>query len=349
MDRREFLNDTSIAAIASLLLNGSNESNFLRASDLGTIAQGSAKNPMQSATSTSHLLTQTEDPAAVSEAYKLGTRALGAAAVPYVYAYYDETVNKFLNPLAETKELRPSLKKGTYVMTPTLQAFNIRKAEQANFRHLQNQLQLGFNATAPTAAQGDLSWIFLNAVDVFLAKDDKQRDSQLTKFSSTANQSGTKLNSDPQITVESGTVKLQVTAFGQKKASIWTQFFDIIAKVMKSPVVSTAAKGFGIPALATEAVTFVDGVLDSIQKQSSLVALWKTGSLEFAVTEDATARFNMKEGLWVTVDSEYAQKSKFLEGHTLDLKLQSFRIVDASTNPVDANYLVTDIRLPPKK
>jgi len=88
----------------------------------------------------------------------------------------------------------------------------------------------------------------------------------------------------------------------------------------------------------------VDGVLDVIAQQNKLVDLWKTGSLEFAVTEDASARFGMKPGLWATVDSDYAQRTNFLEGHTVDLLYESFRITDKAGKPIDANYLVADLK-----
>jgi len=341
MDRRNFFASSSIGAISAFVCPRSENLDLLGFED-------HSQNAVQSTSGTTHKLTETADPSQVAEAYKTGTKALGAAEVPYVYAFYDEQAQKFLNPLAETKQLQPALKKGSYVMTPSLQVFNIRKVDQVKFQHLQNQLQLGFNATTPSAGQKDLSWIFMNAVDVLLAKDDKQRQSQLTKFTSSNGKNGTTLSSDPKITIDAGTAKIQITAFGQKKKSVWTQFFDVLTKVMNSPVVSAASKGFGIPALTTEAASFVDGVLDSIQQQSSLVPLWKTGSLEFAVTEDAKARFNMKPGLWVTIDSDYAQKSKFLDGHKVDLQYQSFRVVDAASAPVDANYLVTELKFDSK-
>jgi hypothetical protein len=141
-------------------------------------------------------------------------------------------------------------------------------------------------------------------------------------------------------------VTLQVTAFGQKQDSLWTQLFDVMSRVAKSPIVSTALKGFAIPGLVTEAAHFVDGVLNTVAQQHKLVSLWQTGGLEFAVTKDASARFNMKPGLWATIDASYAQQSNFLEGHNVDLQYQSFRITDKNAKPVDANYLVMDLRFP---
>ena len=52
----------------------------------------------------------------------------------------------------------------------------------------------------------------------------------------------------------------------------------------------------------------------------------------------------MKPGLWATVDSDYAQQTNFLEGHTVDLLYESFRINDKAGKPVDANYLVADLK-----
>lgn len=66
---------------------------------------------------------------------------------------------------------------------------------------------------------------------------------------------------------------------------------------------------------------------------------------EFAVHDQATARFTMKPGLWATIDSDYAQQTTFLEGHSVDLQYQSFRITDKQAKPIDANYFVTELKL----
>lgn len=337
MDRRGFLNKSRFALMTAAFLE--------LVPDLKT-SNGQVLSGQSGAISSTYQLTKTNDPDAVADLYQPGAKGLGPAATPYVYAFYDENSKKFLNPLAnDPNGVKPSLDKGSYTMSPSLLSFNIRQADQAKFMKLKNQVQLSFNATAPISKSDQLSWIFMNAVDVFLAKDDKGRQDQLTKFTSN-NKTGTQLNSNPKISVEKGSVTLQVTAFGQKEDSFWTKFFDVIAKVAGSPIISTASKGFGVPGLVTEAVTFVDGVLDSIAQQNKLVSLWQTGGLEFAVTKDASARFNMKPGLWATVDSDYAQQTNFLEGHALDLQYQSFRITDKVAKPVDTNYLVMDVKFP---
>jgi len=113
----------------------------------------------------------------------------------------------------------------------------------------------------------------MNAVDIFLAKDQSGRQDQLTKFTNNNGKSSTPFDSTPRISVTNGTVSLQITAFGQRQDSFWVKFFDFVSKAVNSPIISTASKGFGIPGLATQALTFVDGVLDVIAQQNKLVDL----------------------------------------------------------------------------
>ena len=67
--------------------------------------------------------------------------------------------------------------------------------------------------------------------------------------------------------------------------------------------------------------------------------------MEFGITEDAETRFKMKQGLWAMVDSGYADSSNLLEGHTVDLRGETFRLFDKAKKPVDANYLMSDIKI----
>jgi hypothetical protein len=340
MDRREFLSGSRSALFTAVLANLPPECG----TQLLQAQSGDSKSP---SASTTHQLTVANNPDVIAGAYRIGTKGPGSAATPYVYAFYDEDAQKFLNPLAKNPNgVKPSLPKGSYTMEPILHAFNIRQTSQRAFQKLKSEVQLSFNATAPANTSDQLSWIFMNAIDVFLAKNDKGRQDQLTKFTNSNSKNGTALKSTPKIRVDKGTVQLQITAYGQKQKSLWTTFFDIVAQVSGSTMISSASKGFGVPGLAAEAVTFVDGVLDAIAKRDGLVNLWQTGGLEFAVTTDATARFNMKPGLWVTIDSDYAQHSSYLDGHHVDLQFQSFRITDQHGKPVDANYLVADIKFP---
>src|SRR5207249_293426 len=154
-----------------------------------------------------HKLTVTEKPGNVAAAYEgVDSKDLGASEVPYVYLFFDETTNKFINPL----RLAPKLNANAYTLEATLHAFNIKKSDQASFKNLKNQVQLGFNATAPATSTDRLTWLFMNAVDVFLAKD-KDRPDQLTKFQNN-NGPGTPLNANPRISIPKGLVNLQVTA-----------------------------------------------------------------------------------------------------------------------------------------
>lgn len=288
----------------------------------------------------------TENPELVASIYKSKPgegRDLQGSPLPYVYASYDETAKKCVSPL----DITPSSKAGAYNLTSTLHSFNIKTDVQKQFAKLQNQAQLGFNATAPVINSDNLTWVFMNAINIFLAKPADQSQ-QLTKFTGDANDpTGVTLQANPKVSIPKGTVNLQVTAFGQRKDGPWKKLFDIIAGVVKSPIISNVSKGFGIPGLATEALQFVDHVIDVYTQQEKLVTLWQTGSLEFAVHQGASARFKFNPGLWTTIDSDYAQASSFLDGHTVDLKFNSFRIMDKAGKAVDASYLVTDLKLEP--
>ena len=330
MERREFAKGSAVALLA--VLTEASAELGLETARAGPSGKGT------DGTKELFQLTKRNDPEVVKVVYEGSGRGLTASDVPYVYAYYDEGQKKFNNPL----EIAPTLAAASYTLESTLHSFNIRKADQDNFRNLKNQVQLGFNATAPVTKSDQLTWVFMNAIDVFLAKD-KNRPDQLTKFTKD-NGNGTALQSNPKVSVVNGLVSLQVTAFGQKRDGFWKKFFDFVTAAAGSAIISDVSKGFGIPGLATDALKFVDHVIDVFADQEKLVPLWKTGSLEFAVHDQAKARFKMKPGLWVTIDSDYAQQTNFLEGHSVDLQYQSFRITDKQAKPIDANYLLTELK-----
>ncbi len=156
MDRRAFLNNSSLALLTAALREISPE--FA----LQAATRGNAGVPPQQ----TFQLNKKSDPEEVKSVYEIGSKEIGPSAVPYVYAFYDEDAKKFVSPL----NLKPTLKKTSYTLQPILHAFNIRKSDQANFKKLKNQVQLGFNATAPITKSDQLTWVFMNAVDIFLAK-----------------------------------------------------------------------------------------------------------------------------------------------------------------------------------
>lgn len=289
-------------------------------------------------------LTRISDPDVVANVYDSGGRGLESSTSPYVYAFFDEQTGAFKDP----RNLQPTLENKPLTIESTLHSFNIRTTNEKDFKNLQNKVQLGFNATVSTPDNSDkLKWVFMNAIDVFLSKNTKKPD-QLTPLNG-SNSAGAMLAAKPKISTSNGRVLLQVTAFGQKKNGILGTIFDAIAKVIGSPIVSTASKGFGLPSLATEAVNFVDQAWEQLAKQDKSVQLWSTGSLEFGVTKDALdkakTRFKMVPGLWAIVDSDYAQDTKFLEGHTIDTQYQNFLIKNKEGKAADANYLVTEITI----
>lgn len=335
MRRRDFLRDSTIFLGAM----GSAELSSLLRPEFGTVFADENQRPRPGVLG---LTARSLPPALVASIYKSRpgeSRDLQGSPLPYVYAFYDESAKKFVSPL----DITPTSPEGAYTLTSILHSFNIQTSIQKRFEKLQNQIQLGFNATAPVTNSDNLTWVFMNAINIFMAKPADQS-AQLTKFTSGAND-GTTLQVNPKVSIPKGTVNLQVTAFGQKKDGPWKKFFDIIASAVQSPIISDVSKGFGIPGLATEALQFVDHVIDLYTQQEKLITLWQTGSLEFAVHKAANARFKMNPGLWATVDSGYAQASNFLDGHTIDLKFNSFRILDKQGKAIDTNYLVTDLKL----
>jgi hypothetical protein len=325
MERRDFLNAASIATLSAIAGLSTSESRALAQAPVSTPPKVFG-------------LTQTSDPDRAAAAYVAGARAPGEP--PYVYAYYDEQQNKFVNPLAIVPNLDSTK---TYTLTPTMRVFNISQAMKDQFKHLRQTLQLGFNATAPSSSGDNLSWVFMNAVNIFLSNSN-DRSAQLTKFTSAGStKPSTTLDSTPKVSVSKGKVTLQITAFGQKQDSIWKTIFDVVTAASKSPIISAASKGFGIPGLATDALSFVDGVLDTFAQQNNLVPLWQTGSLDFSIATDVNARFKMKSGLWAIVDTDYAKSTSFLKDHTVDLQFESFRISDPHGNAIDANYFVVEL------
>jgi len=99
---------------------------------------------------------------------------------------------------------------------------------------LKQDLQLGINVAAPSSGgQDKLTWLFMNAVDVFLQKP-SDVPAQLSKFKNYSPTADLKPSS--KISISEGVVDLQVTAFGQKKDSFWKELFGFAAKVLDSPL-----------------------------------------------------------------------------------------------------------------
>jgi hypothetical protein len=324
MERRDFLNSAMIAAL------GATSMQTFPGFEMHAIAKAATPKVFN--------LTHVSDSDKAASAYVAGARAPGEP--PYVYAFYDEQQSKFVNPLTLVPNLDSTK---TYTLTPTMRVFNISQAMKNQFRQLRQTLQLGFNATAPTPTGDNLSWVFMNAVNIFLSNGN-DRSAQLTKFTSAGStKPATTLDSNPKVSVSKGRLTLQITAFGQKQDSIWKTVFDFVTAASKSPIVSAASKGFGVPGLATDALSFVDGVLDTFAQQNNLIPLWQTGSLDFSIANDVNARFKMKSGLWAVIDTDYAKATSFLKDHTIDLQFESFRINDPHGNAIDANYFVADL------
>lgn len=323
MDRRDFVTATTLAALSLQL------------------RQAKAQPRTQTLPATFDL-TRRANQKTAAEAYLTGLKGgLGPAPLPYVFAHYDETQKKFLSPLEVTPTADASK---SYSLTQQVYCFNISKSDQARFANLKNQVQLTMNATAPSVA-GDLSWVFMNAIDIFGNKKSGPNQGTLTSFlQSTPNgQSGTSLQTVPKVTVQNGLVNLQMQVLGQKQDGFWSKFIHEVATLLGSQTVSTALTGFGIPSLTKDALQFVSHSLDVMTQNEKPVQLWSYGSFPFGIASNTKQRFRMCGGLWVLVDFDYAKKTNFLEDHTIDTKLQSFRLLDKGANLVDANFLVADM------
>jgi hypothetical protein len=329
MYRRDFVANSVVAFLASTLAESALGSDGPRLADqIGSHTGGEVADAF--------LLTSKLDEEVVEQAYKgRAPRGLEGSELPYLFLYFDEEKKKFANPL----DVTPSLPPKAYSLEAKIHAFNIKRDQQDQFKNLKNEVQLGFNAKAPVTKTDELTWMFMNAVDIFLNKD-KNRPDALTKF---MGDNGTPLQANPKVSVVNGILELQITAFGQKKDGFWKRFINIVTSAASSPIVSDVSKGFSIPSLSTEALKFVNHVVNVFSEQEKLVPLWRSAGLTFAIHTDAKARFKMNQGLWIMVDSDYAHSTDQLDGHTIDLGYQSYRILDKNKKAVDANYLVTDL------
>src|SRR5258708_2149780 len=95
---------------------------------------------------------------------------------PHIFLLYQD--NKFIRP----SEVPLTNKPGKYKLDATLQAFGISQSNQNVFKNLQSNLQLGFNVGATLSNNDTLSWLFMSAINVFLQRDNKGRQQQLTDF-----------------------------------------------------------------------------------------------------------------------------------------------------------------------
>lgn len=328
MERRDFINASGIALLSPVLGN------------LLAIAEQASAQSNQQPNRVRDLFRlngsyRTED---VERVYKgeAIAEAGGPLLPPHMFMYYDEHKQIFVNPL----NIVPSADNKNWTIDATLRSFNIDSQFYKQFSKLQKDVQIGLNFTAPTASQDRISWIFMNAIDIFLAKA-KDRPQQLSTFQKN-NSPTADLKPSSKVTVTNGFVDLQVNAFGQAKDGFWRKLFNVIAKVAGSPLLTT----LGIPGLVAEAVSFVNQTLNVVASQDKLVPIWQTSPITFAVFKGMDKeRFKFTPGLWVTIDRDYARKNKFLDQYKISLEDDSFMILDKDHKPIDTNYLVTDLKL----
>jgi hypothetical protein len=325
MKRRQFLEVTSLSSIAALLNAG-----------LPVFGETPHDVPASSPPPNVFRLGENYSHTNLKIAYSGAAQpeADPAQIPPHVFLMYDVPNKKFVNP----SDMDGVSASGTYTLAASLYTFNLATADYQKFKDLQNQLQLGLNVSSQSPQQDMLTWISMNAVNVFGAKPANQSQA-LSSFLKQG--AGTPITPTTKITINKGSFNLQVTAFGQKKDGIFHRLFSILTGVASAPILST----IGIPALVSEALQFTNYILNQMASNDSLVPVWQTMAMPFSIYKGGNALFHFQEGIWVTVDREYARSSNFLDKHTLDIKGESFQIMDQSNKPIDQNYMVAEYSL----
>jgi hypothetical protein len=257
---------------------------------------------------------------------------------PHIYLHFDTKAKRFITP----QDIEPDLTPGKYQLNAELTAFNMSQTTRQQFRQIdQNKdLQLTLNVAAPQSGDESdtLSWLFMNAIDIFGNKSDVQQ--RLTKFSEN-NKLTASLKPISRIMIPQGEVDLQVVALGQEKVGGWKKLFTILSKISATPIFAS----FGLPALVPEVLQFVNQSLNVMAANEKLVEIWRTKRLPFGILKDTDAEFKLKKGYWVIVDREYALNNRMLQNHKVDEYGQSLSLVRSDNQPVDANYLVTNLKL----
>lgn len=324
MERRNFIKAAGLIGVSPLLVE----------SFIGELeAKGKNKE-----INTFYNLNGAYTPKALDKAYKPEKQVTAAEAPPavlppHVFLYYDKDKNTFVNPT----KVEPTLNAGKYRLDAGLHAFNVATANYDNFRRYKNELQLGLNVAADIqGGQDSLTWVFMNAIDVFLQKPANvpQQLSTFKNYQPTAN-----LKPSSQIVIPEGILNLQVSALGQPRDGFWHKLFTFASKILNSPLFAT----FAIPTLVKESVDFVSKTMDVIATQDKLQEVWKTNPISFAIQRNKDADFYMRKGYWITIDREFASSHDYLShDFAIDLEGQSFQLVQGG-QPVDANYLVTSL------
>jgi hypothetical protein len=277
---------------------------------------------------------------------------------PHIYLHFDTKAMKFLNPIEVVADLSP----GAYTLDVSLVAFGASSDLRQKLGSGQKkdiQLTLKVDANQSSDKEDTLSWLFMNAIDVFLsatkaptttkntvkasgtASAPAQTDTtgQLTTFKQN-NQPTAALKPISQISIPQGSVFLQVIALGQNKQGFWKAFLAGITKLSASPIFAS----LGLPALVPEALGFVNSSLNQLaHTDGQLEPIWLSARIPFGIFRDSNADFKLKGGYWVIVDRAYALSTNYLQNHQLDLRGQTFSLLNSSNQMADTSYLVTNL------
>ena len=148
MDRREFL-ETFVASLS------------LAATSTPALAE-TAK-PLAMPQRGLFGLSKIEDPGLQLAAYTASETQTFGSEAPYVYLYFDEEKKAFVSPL----NVQPILDPGLFHLKSKLCAFNVSGDVQSRAKTDKSSLQLGFNVTTRPNTADQLTWLFVNAVNLF--------------------------------------------------------------------------------------------------------------------------------------------------------------------------------------
>jgi hypothetical protein len=325
MERRNFLSGAMISALA--LLMSTEESGLSQVS-----ARTTNNNPFSG-----------EDIFQLTSVYGRSSGAVftsgGHPPLPsdLLYLYYDDQHERFIDPT----QLSPGQDPGKYTLSVDLLAYHLASGSHLSAVDKSKDLQLTLQVAAPQNPDGSktLSWLLMNAIDVFGDRSDVQK--RLTRFQTETSVSNSFSNLS-NVDVPVGFLELQVVALAQRKKGFWTQLFSVLSKASAAPILGS----IGLPALVPEVLAFVNTSLNILGKQTeTLIPIWQTKRLPFGIFKGTNAKYKFNPGFWVMIDRSYAAGTSMLKGHRLDIKTQSLAPINEKDEPVDANYLVTHCAL----
>ena len=128
------------------------------------------------------------------------------------------------------------------------------------------------------------------------------------------------------IKIEKGEVDFSFELFGQKKQGFWAKLLKVAGAVVGSP----AFGALGLPLLTGQVLRFVTGVFETAKPK--LVPFMVSNPLPFGILKNSKQFYNLREGLWVTIDIGDAKSLAYLDDYTMDMMSTQFQIMSRKEN-----------------